>query len=67
MKILLNTNRSGYSTDQIKNTLTVGELIGILSDYDEDAKVYFSNDNGYTYGGLNWDTVEEREESEDEE
>lgn len=66
VKVLLETNRSGYSTDQIGNTLTVGELIGLLQDYDEDCPVYFSNDNGYTYGGLNWETIkEEYEDKED--
>lgn len=64
-KILLETNRRGYSTDQIHSTLTVGELIGYLEQFDEDSKVYFSNDNGYTYGGLSWDCIIDEEEEED--
>lgn len=66
-KVLLETTRSGYSTDQVKNTLTVGQLIGILMDFDENEPVYFSNDDGYTYGGLNWETIrEEDNDGEDE-
>lgn len=55
-KIILNVHRDGYGTDQIDETLTVGELIEILSEYDEDIPVYFGNDprsyGWYTYGGL---------------
>lgn len=64
-KILLKTNRSGYSTEQIEHTLTVGELIEVLKDFDEDTPVYFSNDNGYTYGGLNWACIREEEDTEE--
>ena len=48
----INSNRNGYSPDQCGRTLTVGELISILSDYDEDRLVYIRNDNGYTYGSI---------------
>ena len=44
--------RSGYAPDDCGKTLTVGELIEILSDFDEDLPVYLRNDNGYTYGGI---------------
>jgi len=63
-KILLETNRRGYSTAQVGKTLTVGELIGFLSDFDENTPVYFSNDNGYTYGSLNWDSILDEEDDE---
>ena len=65
-EILLETTRNGYDTCQCGTTLTVGELIGILLDYDEDTPVYFSNDNGYTYGRLTWDTIQEKENDEEE-
>ena len=48
----INSNRNGYSPDQCGRTLTVGELISILSDYDEDRLVYIRNDNGYTCGSI---------------
>ena len=58
--------RSGYSPDDCGKTLTVGELIEILSDFDEDLPVYLRNDNGYTYGSVQMDSVTEGEEDEDE-
>lgn len=51
-RVIIEASREGYSTDQIRNTMTVQELIDILSEYDADAKVYLSHDNGYTYGGI---------------
>ena len=47
----LKTNRSEYSIqDAAQRSLTVGELIRELGQLDENAKIVFSNDNGYTYG-----------------
>ena len=51
-KVIIEASRDSYSLDQITNTMTVQELIDILSEYDADAKVYLSHDNGYTYGGI---------------
>ncbi len=64
--LLLETERTGYAPEQIYRTMTVGELIAQLSEFDEDTPIYFSNDNGYTYGGINYDSIREYE-SEDEE
>ena len=53
--------RSGYAPD--------GELIEILSDFDEDLPVYLRNDNGYTYGNITERTIissEDLEEGDDE-
>lgn len=44
--------RNMYGIDQYSKTLTVGEMIEILSQYDEDTPVFIRNDNGYTYGSL---------------
>lgn len=53
MKYLkVDTSRDGYQIDQIRTTLTVGELMYVLEQYDEDLPVYLSFDGGYTYGGL---------------
>lgn len=57
--IYLDTHRSGYGIDQIDNTLTVEELMDILSEFDPNAKVYFRNDGGYTYGGISESDFEE--------
>ena len=50
--ITLETKREGYAPDQCGSTMTVGEFIQYLSQFDEASKIYFSNDNGYTYGSL---------------
>jgi len=57
--LYLNTKRTGYSPDQCKNTMTVRELINYLEDCDEDAPVYFKNDDGYTYGSITYSDIEE--------
>ena len=74
-KIVLNTNRSGYETHQISETLTVRSLIDLLTDFPDDTPVYFGNDRQsygwYTYGEINeWDlhyieADEDEEESEE--
>lgn len=57
--LILSTKREGYGTDQCGETLTVGELIELLQDYDEDMKVYLGNDYRgsywYTYGSITED------------
>ena len=50
--LLINTLREGYGIDQIKKTMTVGELISYLEDYDEETEIYLAFDNRYTYGGI---------------
>lgn len=52
--VIIEASRESYSPEQVRNTMTVKELIEILSEYDEDAKVYLSHDNGYTYGGIRY-------------
>ena len=44
--------RNGYAPDQCGNTMTVAELIEYLEQFEEDTKVYISNDNGYTYSPI---------------
>lgn len=50
--VFINTTRSGYTPGQCYETLTVGELIEILSEFGEDQPVYLRNDDGYTYGHI---------------
>ena len=54
-KLICSTFREGYGIDQIRRTMTAGELINFLAQYDEDTSVYLSFDNGYTYGGITVD------------
>ena len=67
-KLIYSTFREGYGTSQIRRTKTVGELVDVLSQYDEDTPVYLSFDNGYTYGGITEERFEEDygEDNEDE-
>ena len=51
-RLIYSTFREGYGTDQVRKTMTVGELIAFLEDYDENTPIYLSFDNGYTYGGI---------------
>lgn len=44
--------RGYYSIADINNTLTVGELIEILEQYDKSIPIYLSLNNGWNYGGL---------------
>lgn len=56
--VALRTNRDYYDVrEAAEYSLTVDELIDILSNYSGDAKVVFSNDNGYTYGVVSDNTV----------
>lgn len=66
-KLFINGKRNGYSTEQCGKTLTAGELIEILQDLDEDTPIYIKNDNGYTYGSITSDDIEEGDDEEENE
>ncbi len=59
--LFIEGRRNGYSPNQCGTTLTVGELIDILSGYDEELPIYLNNDNGYTFGSITEDSFEESE------
>ena len=65
MEIIINARREGYGTDQLQRTLTVGELIAMLEQYDEETPVYIGNDiksyGWYTYGSIQESDICERE------
>lgn len=54
--IFIEGRRSAYSPEQIYSycggTMTVGELINFLSDFDADTPIMLRNDGGYTYGEI---------------
>ena len=52
--VLIEAEKDGYSLEQVRSTMTVKELIEVLSGYDEDAKVYLSHDNANTFGGIRY-------------
>lgn len=59
MRVYIEGRRDGYNPDQCGKTMTVGELIAYLEQFEEDAEVYLSNDNGYTYGSITADSFTE--------
>lgn len=63
--IIIEASREAYSIADVRNTMTVGELIAYLQDYDEDTPIYLSHDNGYTYGGISQRCIREHENWED--
>lgn len=59
---ILKTNRSEYDANlAANNSISVKELIRELEQIDEDAKIVFSNDNGYTYGYIDESCVDIKE------
>lgn len=66
MKLYLEGRRNGYAPDQCGRTMTVGELISFLEQFDEDAEVFIKNDNGYTYGNIVEQSFEEDYEEDEE-
>ena len=50
------TSRDGYGPDQIRRTITLGEMIEVLQELaeecGEDALVYTTHDNCYTFGAI---------------
>ena len=51
-KLIIIANRDSYSTKDIYNTMTVGDLKAFLEDLEDDTPIYLSFDSGYTYGAL---------------
>lgn len=64
--LFIEGRRNGYTPDQCGRTMSVGDLIEYLSQFDEDMPVYLNNDNGYTFGSIDERSFEEEELEEDE-
>lgn len=58
-RLFIEGRRDGYSPRQCGYTMTVGELIEYLYQFDEDTEVLLNNDNGYTYGSITESSFEE--------
>lgn len=66
MRVYIEGRRNGYSPEQCGRTMTVGDLIAYLEQFEEDAEVYLNNDNGYTFGSITESSFEESYEDEEE-
>lgn len=67
MRVYIEGRRNGYDEEQCGRTMTVGEMIAWLEQFDEEAEIFLKNDGGYTYGSITEDSFEEGyEEDEDE-
>ena len=64
--LYIDAPRQAYGTDQIMFTMTVGDLIDYLAQFDEDERVYLKHDGGYTYGGITMSSFEEGTPDEEE-
>ena len=56
--LMIDVEREGYAPEQVRQTMTVGELIAFLIDFDEDTPIYTGHDRRYTYGGIRGDMFE---------
>ena len=69
LAVVINANREGYSLDQLYGTLTVGDLIAYLSDFDDELPIVIGNDkqhgSWYTFGSISYDDIQEYEEEEE--
>jgi len=71
--LVIDAGRKAYSASDVGETMTVGDLIGILSGLDEDTPVVVGNDNDgrgygwYTYGALHYGDLCDWEEAENDE
>ena len=65
-RLIISAMRESYGKDDLR-TMTVGELKSLLEDYDDDAEIVLSHDNGYTYGGIRQELIEEEYDDEEEE
>lgn len=57
--LFIEGRRNGYSPDQCGRTITVGELIEFLGDFDEETVIFIRNDRGFTYGNITRYSIEE--------
>ena len=44
--LYIDAQREGYAIDQVRQTMTAGELICYLEQFDEDAQVFLRHDGG---------------------
>ena len=50
--LIIEATRKAYSLKDLRRTMTVGEMIEYLQQFDEETPIAVSHDNGYTYGTI---------------
>lgn len=65
-RVIIRANNEGYTPAQIRETMTVEELIGYLEQFDLNSHVYLSFDDGYTFGGLKPQDIDSEEVTDEE-
>lgn len=58
--LIINTEREGYTVNQVGHTLTVGELQDLLSSYPDNMEVFLGFDNQYTFGSIEESMFQEK-------
>lgn len=61
--VTISATREGYDTRQVvRHTMSIAELIDVMQEfadaYGEDVPVVISNDGGYTYGPIRYESVD---------
>ena len=60
-KLIINAKGNGYTTEYTKETMTVGELINYLKQFEEDTQVYIKQDGTCVIGGITTTSFKEIE------
>jgi len=64
--LIINTRKDTYHKEEAAlSSITVGELINFLRQFDDDEAIVLSFNNGYTYGRLSEYRIEQIEEEEE--
>jgi hypothetical protein len=66
-RIEITARREAYGIEDIRNTMTVGELVHyLMENFDEDTPIYLNHDNGYTFGGITESRIIDYEDEQEE-
>lgn len=63
--VVFEAMREAYGMGDLRDAITVGELVNLLLDCDPDAKFVLSHDRGFTYGSIHeydMEVIEDEEE-----
>lgn len=64
--ITIEGRREGYAPDQIRHTMTVGDLINYLEQFESSSLVMIQTDHGYMFGSIDEESFNDIEDEEEE-